>query len=260
MPVSAKDLHVSLAGREIIHGVSVSVKRGHLVGLIGPNGAGKSTLIRALSGLLASRGDLRADGLDVRSLSHDARARTIAYLPQQRVIGWPISVEKAVALGRLPWSAWQGLRDQKSKAICADAMHLMDIAHLAGRRANELSGGEQARVLAARAIAQDTPVLLADEPASGLDPAHQISMMAAFRRIAASGRTVLASLHDLTLAARWCDSVVVLSEGRIAAAGRPADVMTAGILGDVFGISVRVETDACGLILSPLGLLAQGPS
>ncbi len=134
-------------------------------------------------------------------------------------------------------------------------MALMDIAGLAERPATELSGGEQARVLAARAVAQDTPVLLADEPVSGLDPAHQIAMMAALRRLATRGRAILVSLHDLTLAARWCDAIVMLREGAVAVAGTPDEVMTAEWLARVYGVTARIERDEGGLILAPTGLV-----
>jgi iron complex transport system ATP-binding protein len=133
-------------------------------------------------------------------------------------------------------------------------MELLDVTGLADRPATDLSGGEQARVLMARAVAQDTPVLLADEPASGLDPAHQISMMAALRQLAGQGRTVLVSLHDLSLAARWCDRLVLMKHGLIAADGPPDEVMTNTTLRDVYGISARIGHDACGLWLAPLGL------
>jgi iron complex transport system ATP-binding protein len=133
-------------------------------------------------------------------------------------------------------------------------MAMMDVTDLAGRPATELSGGEQARVLAARAIAQDTPVLLADEPASGLDPAHQMTMMAGLRKLADKGRSLLVSLHDLTLAARWCDRILLMKEGRLAAEGTPADVLTPERLGEVFGIVAHIDHDAGGMILAPVAL------
>jgi iron complex transport system ATP-binding protein len=133
----------------------------------------------------------------------------------------------------------------------------MDVSPLADRPATELSGGEQARVLAARAIAQDTPVLLADEPASGLDPAHQMTMMAGLRQLSTKGRTVLVSLHDLTLAARWCDRILLMRDGSVAAEGAPADVLTAERLRDVFGIVAHIDHDEAGMILAPVALADQ---
>jgi iron complex transport system ATP-binding protein len=254
MELVASDLRVDLSGRTVLAGVDVAVRPGEVVGLLGPNGAGKSTLIRALAGQLAHTGSVRIGGRDAGALSVTERARLIAYLPQARVIGWPVSVEKAVALGRQPWLGFGARPGPHDAAICREAMAAMDVADLAARRATELSGGEQARVLAARAIAQDTPVLIADEPASGLDPAHQIAMMAAFGAIARRGKAILVSMHDLTLAARWCDRVVLLADGRVAADGPPGAVMDADMLRTVFGIRVHVAEADGRPVLAPVGL------
>ena len=254
MELSARDLHVDLAGRTVLRGVELAVRPGEVVGLLGPNGAGKSTLMRALAGQVAHSGTVRIGERDAAGLSPAERARLVAYLPQARVIGWPMSVERAVGLGRLPWLGFGGRPGPRDMEICREAMAVMDVSGLADRRATELSGGEQARVLAARAIAQDTPVLIADEPASGLDPAHQISMMAALGSIARRGRAILVSLHDLTLAARWCDRVVLLRDGTVAADGDPAAVLDAAMLADVFGIRAHIAREDGRLVLAPVGL------
>ncbi|NNU80197.1 ABC transporter ATP-binding protein [Halovulum dunhuangense] len=252
--LETRGLGLTLSGRPVLRGVELGLRRGEILGLLGPNGAGKTTLIRALAGQLRGTAPVLSEGADVARLGPEARARRIAYLPQARVVGWPVAVADLVALGRHPWLRLGQRMGPRDREICAAAMAVMDVAALAMRPATELSGGEQARVLAARAIAQDTPVLLADEPASGLDPAHQIGMMSALRRIAAEGRAVLVSLHDLSLAARWCDRLVVLDEGMIAADGRPEVVMQAALLERVFGIAARIERDECGLLVAPTGL------
>lgn len=254
MELSARAIAVDLAGRSVLRGVDLSLRPGEVVGLLGPNGAGKSTLMRVLAGQLAHAGTVRIGGRDGAVLSPAERARLMAYLPQTRVIGWPVTVEKAVALGRLPWVGFGGRPGPRDLEICREAMAVMDVDGLAGRRATELSGGEQARVLAARAIAQDTPVLIADEPASGLDPAHQIAMMAALGTIARRGRAILVSLHDLTLAARWCDRVVVVHGGQVAADGDPAAVLDAAMLAAVFGIRVHNAQADGRPVLAPVGL------
>jgi iron complex transport system ATP-binding protein len=255
MRIAARSLKASLSGRTVLRGIDIAVEPGAVVGLLGPNGAGKSTLLRALAGQISSEGVVRLGERPLASLSVAERGRLIAYLPQERSIGWPLSVERLVGLGRLPWRAFGKGLSPDDIAICRAAMEEMDVAHLAARPATELSGGEQARVLAARAMAQDTPILLADEPASGLDPAHQMTMMAAFRRLAAARRrAILVSLHDLTLAARWCDRIVMLKDGAVAAEGTPAETLTAETLRAVFGITAWIDHDDCGLVLAPTGL------
>lgn len=255
MRIVARSVGLSLSGRSVLRNIDIDVEPGTVVGLLGPNGAGKSTLIRALAGQISSEGEISVGDRSLAALSVAERGRLIAYLPQERTIGWPLKVEKLVGLGRLPWRAFGKGLTPDDVAICRAAMAEMDVDHLAARPATQLSGGEQARVLAARAMAQDTPILLADEPASGLDPAHQMTMMAAFRRIAADRRrAILVSLHDLTLAARWCDRIVMLKGGGVVAEGAPSETLTADTLRDVFGISAWIDRDDGGLVLAPTGL------
>jgi iron complex transport system ATP-binding protein len=252
--IEAENLCVDLSGRRVVSGVRLKLQPGTITGVLGPNGAGKSTLMRALAGQIASTGRIAVDGRDLARLSYAERARLIAHLPQARIISWPLVVRDLVGLGRMPWQGLSRAFSDHDRALCAEAMTMMDVTDLAERPATELSGGEQARVLAARAIAQDTPVLLADEPASGLDPAHQMTMMAGLRKLAAKGCSLLVSLHDLTLAARWCDRILLMKEGRLAAEGRPADVLTAERLDEVFGIVAHIDHDAGGMILAPVAL------
>lgn len=257
MRLEVQDLSISLSGRHVLGPVSLAFGAGETVGLLGPNGAGKSTLMRALAGLLDSGDSVSIDGTALSAMTQAERARKIAFLPQTRTIGWPLAVQRVVELGRLPFRAYGKPLTTHDSDICAEAMRLADVTDLASRPATELSGGEQARVLAARAIAQDTPLLITDEPVSGLDPAHQIAMMTAFRALAAKGRTVLVSLHDLTLAARWCDRVMVLDRGLIVADGSPQDVLTAELLRNVYGISAHVARTEGGLIVAPVALTRQ---
>jgi iron complex transport system ATP-binding protein len=254
MSLAVQEASVSLSGREVVHAVTLALEPGQVTGLLGPNGAGKSTLMRAMAGQLAHSGSISLDGKPVTLMREATRARHIAWLPQTREISWALSVENLVALGRLPWHGWRRTRSANDRELCNAAMQLMDVTALASRPADELSGGELARVLMARAVAQDTAVLLADEPAAGLDPAHQISMMAALRQLAGKGRSVLVSLHDLSLAARWCDRLVLMKDGEVAAAGVPAQVLTQDMLAQVYGINAEIGHDACGMWLAPLGL------
>ena len=226
------DLSVALRGRDILAGVSVRVDAGEFVGLVGPNGAGKTTLMRAALGLVPARGHCSL-------LDHAPaeRARRVAWMPQARDIAWPVSVEVLVALGRvphLPTGRPLSPRDRAQVDAALAAMGLDDMRH---RTATRLSGGEQARVLIARALAQDTPLLMADEPIAGLDPAHQISTMQVFAGLAREGRAVIASLHDLGLAARHCTRLLLLGEGGLVADGPPGDVLTPDNLARVFHVN-----------------------
>jgi iron complex transport system ATP-binding protein len=257
--LSLRDLRVRLGGRRAIDGVSLEIAPGAVTGLIGPNGAGKSTLLRAALGLLPAEGERLLGGEPLPRLSAGERARRAAYLPQEREIGWPVTVETLVALGRAPHRRPVAPLAEADRAAIRAAMARMDIARFADRPATELSGGERARVLIARALAQDAPLLLADEPTAGLDPAHQIALMETLAALAREGRGVLASLHDLGLAARWCDRLVLLHEGRVAADGPPRTVLTPGRLAEVYGVRAHIAWGAEGPVVAPVALAAAGP-
>lgn len=246
-----RGLRVRLGGAEVLRGASLAVRPGEFVGLIGPNGAGKSTLMRAALGLVPAVGDIRLGGQPLAGLSPPERAARAAYLPQGREIAWPVSVEVLVGLGRPPAPARGTAEREADRQAVAAAMARMDVSHLARRPAVDLSGGEQARVLIARALAQEAPMLVADEPAAGLDPAHQIDLMATLAGLARGGSGVLASLHDLGLAARWCDRLVLLAGGRVVAEGPPAAVLTPERLAEVYAVRAFI-TQADGMVLLPV--------
>ncbi|WP_295806053.1 ABC transporter ATP-binding protein [uncultured Nitratireductor sp.] len=254
MRLQVDNLGVTLGGRRVIDGIGFDIEAGHVIGLLGPNGAGKSTLMRALTGHLAAHGTMRLGEHDLASVGPAERARLIAYLPQQRIIGWRLTVRDLVALGRLPWRAFGRRAGDEDESAIARAMEMTDVTPLAHRIATELSGGEQARVLMARAVAQATPLLIADEPASGLDPAHQITLMQSLNRLAAEGRTTLVSLHDLTLAARWCDRVLLLNQGKLAAFGAPETVLSDRYLAEIYGVAAHRTRDKKGPIIAPVDL------
>lgn len=252
--LAATGLHVSLGAKPVLRGLDLAVGAGEFVGLIGPNGAGKSTLLRAVLGLLPFTGEILLDGEDTAAMKARQRALKVAYLAQEREIAWAVPVETVVALGRAPHRPGFAAPTASDRAIVEEAMRRMDVTGFRHRIATELSGGEKARVLAARALAQDTPLLLADEPTAGLDPAHQIALMRVFGELAAGGRGVVASLHDLGLAARWCSRLVLLDGGRIVADGRPGEVLTAQTLRAVYGVEAFFGEAGGAPVVHPLDL------
>lgn len=233
---------------DVLRDISLQVGTGEFVGLLGPNGAGKTTLMRGALGLMPHRGRSTLSALPLA-----ARAKSVAWLPQAREIAWPITVEALIALGRLPH---QGARlNDNDQAAIDNAIARMGLEAFRTRIATQLSGGEQARVLIARALAQTTPLLMVDEPAAGLDPAHQMTLMQVLADEARAGRSVIASIHDLALAARFCTRLVVLSRGTIAADGQPMDVLTPALLADVFHIRAHISDSPDGPIVQPVGVI-----
>jgi iron complex transport system ATP-binding protein len=249
--MTLENLTVRRGRRVVVDAATLSIAPGEVVGLIGPNGAGKTSLLRAAIGLLPATG--RAD---LAALSPRLRATRVAWLPQTREIAWPVSVETVVALGRIPHLPGLSARTPADRAAVDAALDRMGLSGLRHRPATELSGGEQARVLIARTIAQGAPLILADEPVAGLDPAAQIATMRVFAGVAAEGGAVLTSLHDLGLAARHCHRLVLMHQGRIVADDPPASVLTPDNLARVFGITAHVAAGPEGMVFQPLEVLA----
>lgn len=231
---------VTLGRRAVVSDISARFEGGRLTGVIGPNGAGKSTLARAMLGLVPHSGRITVDDRDLASLAVTERARTIAYLPQGQTLHWPLSVERLVGLGRLPHLAPLSRISDRDLAAIEDAMRRAEVTALRSRVATELSGGERARVMLARALAVQAPVLVVDEPLASLDPGHQIDVMALLTQEARGGATVVAVLHDLTLAARYCDRLLLLDQGSAVAEGVPADVLTTENIRTAYGVEAEV--------------------
>ena len=216
--------------------LSVELHRGEVLGLIGPNGAGKSTFLNTLVGLENYTGRIESDGQDLADYSRSQRARLIGLQPQTINSAWPISVKDVVTLGRIPW----GDEDEVS---VRDAMESAGINDFSDRRVDHLSGGERARVWLARVLAGQPQVLLADEPVANLDIHFQLSVMDLLKSYASKKHGVIVALHDLSLAARYCDKLCLLKEGRCIAFGTPREVLTESLLHSVYEVEVEVDLD-----------------
>ncbi|TLN05034.1 ABC transporter ATP-binding protein [bacterium] len=243
MPMlQVESLSVSYGARVVLHDVSFSVERGTVLGLIGPNGAGKSTLVRTLSGVLAPlSGRVLVDGRPVGGMGASDLARRIAVVPQARSLPPAFTAWETVLLGRTPYLNWLGQTSRCDEEIAREAMRRTDTLALAERPVGELSGGEQQRLLLARALAQSTPILLLDEPTSNLDLQYQLNLLDQVRRLAKQDHLcVVMVLHDLNLVARYCDQVALLVDGRIAQFGGIDAVLTARVLSQAYHVPLEV--------------------
>jgi iron complex transport system ATP-binding protein len=242
--LTLEDAGARIGGRTALHAASFTVAAGEVVGVVGPNGAGKTTLLRAALGLAPlAGGTARLAGRPVGALSEPERARLAGYLPQERRIAWSLPAWRIAALGAID------RRPGEARALALAMLERVGLAALAERGVLEMSGGERARVLLARLLASRAPLLVADEPAASLDPAAQLLVMELLRGEAGEGRAVLVTLHDLTLAARACDRLLVMADGRIVAQGPAREALSPRVLSDVFGLSGGlIETEA-GLVL-----------
>jgi iron complex transport system ATP-binding protein len=237
------NLAVALGGRDVVREVSAEVHAGELVVIVGPNGAGKTTLLRAIAGLLAPRtGTIRVLGHDPARAPRRVIARELAYLPQQYELAFPFAVEEVVLFGRYARQRGIGLADDDDLAAARSAMAACDVAHLAARRFDELSGGEARRVIVAQALCQGARCLLLDEPTAGLDPAHARAIFAMVRAHCDAGAAAIAVTHDLDLALRHGGEMWLIADGRLAARGAPSKVLAAPETSTAFGIAIHVGT------------------
>jgi iron complex transport system ATP-binding protein len=255
MRLEARSLTVDLGKRRVLDGIDLFPEPGRLTALIGPNGAGKTTLLRAMAGLARPiAGEVVLNAASLARMRVSERARAIAYLPQGGAVAWPLSVASVVALGRLPHGEEPDKLPPSGREAVATALRSVGLQGFEGRPATSLSGGERARMLLARALATQAPVLLADEPVAALDPRHQLIVLEVLRARARAGATVVAILHDLNLAARFADDIVLMEQGKILVSGPPEAVLTEARLASGFGIRARVARDADGL-----SVVAQSP-
>jgi len=233
----AQGIGVVRDGTVILDQVDFALQRGEVLGLLGPNGAGKTTLLSVLAGVAsADRGVISVHGQDLEQLDHQHRAQRIAYLPQNAPVHWPLTVESVVALGRLPYRRAADNTAAADAAAIERALELTEMTAYRHRTLNTLSGGERMRALVARMLAVQADVLLADEPVTGLDPYFQLEFMDLFVAQARSGRGVALVLHDLALAARYCDRLLLMDQGRVVGDGAPGEILDEAYLRSVYRI------------------------
>ena len=254
--ISASDLTIRRSGRAIVQDASLSAKGGEFVAVIGPNGAGKSTLLAALAGLIPpDTGKIELDGHPIGTFSRRELARRRAYLPQNPRCEWPISVERLVALGLTPTLPAFGGLPSAFEARVTDMLSAWDLIAQRHQASTTLSGGELTRAMLARALVGDPDIMIADEPISGLDPRHALDTLSRLQALAASGKLVIAALHDLTLAARFATRLVALERGRIVADGPPMEILTAPLLRAVFEVEASVTGSDRGVSVDYLAPL-----
>lgn len=240
-----RDLTVSYGAATIIDGLVLDVPRGGVTTIVGPNGCGKSTLLRAVAGLIPrERGEVVLDGRNSAEMKRREIARTLAVLPQTPVAPDGLTVRDLVGRGRHPHQTWLRQTSGNDRAMVDEMMELTQVAEFAERPLERLSGGQRQRAWIAMVLAQDTPLVLLDEPTTYLDLSHSVELLALIRRLADDmGRTVVMVLHDLNLAARFSDQLVVMKRGEVQAAGTPAEVVSEQLLADVFSLPAVVAED-----------------
>jgi iron complex transport system ATP-binding protein len=259
--LDAKNVSLILGAKCVVDNMDIHINPGEFVGLIGPNGAGKSSLLRMLSGLVKFHtGDIhlapQGVGSPISLIPSQTRARFMAYLAQHESPAWPLSVKNLVALGRSPWNSSVRATGQDENAI-TNALIMTDVTSLAERPVNELSGGELQRVLLARVFAGNPILIIADEPIAALDVYHQLHIMELLQAHARQGGAVIAALHDLSLASRFCSRLVLMNHGKLVAEGDPVKVLTPDNLAQVYGINAHVDCREDGVVIIPVKRVTQ---
>ena len=255
--ISAHNLFYEINGERILHGVSLHADRGQMVGLIGPNGAGKSTFLRAMSGILnCQRGVVRLGGADLSAMSSKDIAASLALVPQIAPYTHGFTALELVLMGRYPHMGRFQIEGMMDDRIARDAMRMTETEQFAYRTLDTLSGGERQRVFVSRALAQHPRVLLLDEPTSNLDVLHQLKTLDLVRQLVDNGLTAIAAIHDLNMAARYCDRLVLLRSGRVLVEGPPEKVLSPEAIESAFGVKSAVYRDP---ITNSLAISLIGP-
>ncbi len=252
--VKVKDLVYSYDSVRALDGLTFEIYRGEFVGLVGPNGSGKTTLLKCLSKLYTPQeGSIELDGRDLRKLSQLEGARIYAVVPSEFSMDMNISITDTVLLGRYPYLEglwWERKRDEE---IALEAMEKLNVLNFGNRKLGELSSGEKQRVLIAKALAQEAKVLLIDEPVAHLDLGYQMEIMEMLKSLARDGVTIIVAMHELNLAVKYCDKLIVLDKGRIVACGKPKDIVTQKLIEDVYGVKAIIQDiPEVGMVIIPL--------
>lgn len=238
--IRASGLHVALSGKTILKELEFVLQAGQWNGLLGPNGSGKTTLLRTIAGLLPYTGSVKLDGSEVSDWTRRAMARRVAFVRQTHAISFDFRVIDLVLLGRAPHKSLLSVYDHADEQRASDALDRLDLAGFEERSFHSLSGGEQQRVFLAQALVQEADLLILDEPTTYLDVHHQFEFMEHVRTLVDAGKTVIGAVHDLEMAARFADHLMIMDEGSVVGAGRPGDVMTSDLLARVFRMQASV--------------------
>jgi iron complex transport system ATP-binding protein len=250
--IELRDVSVRLGATEALKDFSLAVETGEWVALIGPNGAGKTTALRALCGLVAYSGEITIDGVDIRSLGRRNLARQVAFVPQIPETPPELTVAEYVLLGRTPYLAYFGTEGREDRLAAERALERLELRELAARSLGSLSGGELQRAVLARALAQEAPILLLDEPTTALDLGRQQQALELVHALRDGGLTIVTTMHDLTLAGQYADRLVLLDRGQTVADGPPHEVLSELNVASFYGANVRVVHDEGGVFVLPL--------
>ncbi|MEX2703758.1 MAG: ABC transporter ATP-binding protein [Candidatus Freyrarchaeum guaymaensis] len=258
--IKIENLTYSYDSVKALDGLTFEVDSGEFVGLVGPNGSGKTTLLKCLSKLLAFReGRIELNGHDLKELSPLEGARIYAVVPSEFPADMNLTIADAVLLGRYPHFGGVWWENESDERIALDAMRRLNVLQFANRKLGELSSGEKQRVMIAKALTQEAKVLLIDEPVAYLDLGYQLEIMEMLRTLADEGVTILAAMHQLNLAARYCDKLVVLKQGRVVACGKPEEIVTQRLIEDVYRVRAIVKKiSEAGLVIIPLSTSNNG--
>lgn len=252
--IRVKDLVYSYDSVRALDGLTFEIYRGEFVGLVGPNGSGKTTLLKCLSKLYTPQeGSIELDGHDLRRLSQLEGARIYAVVPSEFTMDMNISITDTVLLGRYPYLEGLWWENERDEEIALEAMEKLNVLDFGSRKLGELSSGEKQRVLIAKALAQEAKVLLIDEPVAHLDLGYQMEIMEMLKSLARDGVTIIAAMHELNLAVKYCDKLIVLDKGRVVACGKPKDIVTQKLIEDVYGVKAIIQDiPEVGLVIIPL--------